>query len=105
MKQPLRLMIFLGLATGLCCCLFGAIFLSDLQRSYDHLLAQRIGVVASDVAATGENRVGLGLPLNYLSDMQATLERSRQESAGLESISIADEQGTVLFSTDRVVVG
>ncbi|HTH98002.1 MAG TPA: hypothetical protein VL574_11335 [Stellaceae bacterium] len=105
MKQHLRLLIFLGLITGLCCCLFGAIFLSDLQRSYDQLLAQRIGVVASDVAATVENRVNLGLPLNYLSDMQATLERSRQESVGIESVSVADEQGTVLFSTDRVVVG
>jgi hypothetical protein len=105
MMQHLRLLVFLAMMTGLCCCLFGAIFLSDLQHSYDGLLAERIGVVASDVGATVESRVNLGLPLNYLSDMQATLERSRQESTGVESISVADEHGNVLFSTDRLVIG
>jgi hypothetical protein len=103
--QHVKILGFLAGLAGLCCCLFGTIFLSDLQRSYDQLLAARLGVIAQDVAETVNARVNLGLPLNYLSDMQGMLERTRAQSTGIQTIGIAGDDGATLYSTDRVSIG
>jgi len=93
-----------------CCAVLGTIlslygFHSQVQRNHLALAADRLNIIANDLRRDIEARVQLDMPLLFLQEVQAAIERQRAQSQGVTSISMFGQDRTILLATDRSAIG
>lgn len=93
-----------------CCAVLGTIlalygFHSQVQRNHLALAADRLNIIANDLRRDIEARVQLDMPLLFLQEVQAAIERQRAQSQGVASISMFGQDRTILLATDRSAIG
>ena len=86
---------------GMCAFLNYFKFRSALETA----AASSMAVPASSVREGLESTLALGLPLSGASEAPALLAREKLADASIAEISVFDEHGRVLFSTDAARVG
>ena len=77
----------------------------SLQNTGQSLSADRMRVVAVSIKAALEQRVDLGVPLNFLEDAQRIVEREKALTAGVGRIDIFGERLVTLYSSERLTIG
>lgn len=65
----------------------------------------RLRFLVSTLRATVEANLNLGLPIEDLPALQATIERARNAEGSIRAIEIVGPKGTALYSTDRGAIG
>lgn len=92
-----------SLVLGAILALYG--FHSQVQRNHLALAADRLNIIANDLRRDIEARVQLDMPLLFLQEVQAAIERQRAQSQGIASISMFGQDRTILLATDRSAIG
>ncbi len=82
---------------------------ASLYRALDRLTLQHtraaVDIRLTDIRATLEGNLALGLPLAKITAAQTLIERERAGAPDILAIDVFDAGGTVVFSTDRGLVG
>lgn len=68
-------------------------------------LEAHAGLVLRDLADAVEARLGLGLPLAQLPEIDRLLDGARQQIPAVQAISLVDDKGRAVFSTDASALG
>lgn len=82
-----------------------ALWMNDHRAHLSRAVAGHAGFVLTELRAALEARLNLGLALPELPQVDGLLEAAGRELPGLISVSVVDETGMIVFSTDAVEVG
>jgi len=75
------------------------------QKSFSGLVQSRFAFVGREIKSAIEESMGVGLALTQLRTTQDIIERMKQQDADIRSVEVFDQQGQVIFSTDRAGIG
>jgi hypothetical protein len=105
----------IGITTRFIATLVGVVLFAGVAAvglwAHDHAdrrsaaLAAHAGLVLQDLSDAVEARLGLGLPLAQLPEMDRLLDSARQQVPTAHGLAVADDKGRAVFSTDPVEVG
>ncbi|WP_372398819.1 hypothetical protein ABMY26_19455 [Azospirillum sp. HJ39] len=100
-----RLAAFVAVAVFVAVLSAVVLWTREQTRRLDEAVASQVGFVLSEAKASLETQLNLGLALGDLPQVDALLARARLALPGIQSVTVLDEGGTVLFSTNAVEVG
>ncbi|ANC91193.1 hypothetical protein A6A40_04340 [Azospirillum humicireducens] len=100
-----RLAAFMAVAVFVSALSAVVIWTREQARRLDEAVTSQVGFVLSEAKASLETQLNLGLALGDLPQVDGLLARARVALPGIQSVTVLDESGTVLFSTNAVEVG
>ncbi|WP_082108784.1 hypothetical protein [Azospirillum thiophilum] len=100
-----RLAAFVAVAVFVAVLSAVVLWTREQTRRLDEAVASQVGFVLSEAKASLETQLNLGLALGDLPQVDALLARASLALPGIQSVTVLDEGGTVLFSTNAVEVG
>lgn len=100
-----RLAAFMAVAVFVSALSAVVMWTREQARRLDEAVTSQVGFVLSEAKASLETQLNLGLALGDLPQVDGLLARARVALPGIQSVTVLDETGTVLFSTNAVEVG
>ncbi|MFP5512465.1 MAG: hypothetical protein ACLGJC_05220 [Alphaproteobacteria bacterium] len=100
-----RLAAFVAVAVFVSALSAVVLWTREQARRLDEAVTSQVGFVLSEAKASLETQLNLGLALGDLPQVDGLLARARAALPGIQSVTVLDETGTVLFSTNAVEVG
>lgn len=100
-----RLAAFVAVAVFVAALSAAVLWTREQARRLDEAVTSQVAFVLSEAKASLETQLNLGLALGDLPQVDGLLARARVALPGIQSVTVLDEAGTVLFSTNAVEVG
>mgnify|MGYP005849292619 CR=1 FL=1 len=97
-----RVALLLSFALIAACLMVAALHYLKFQRLLLDRQERIVAVIATDLAETIEQGLGLGVPLAAVPGLAGLLERQRAMDPALRFLAVAGPRGEILAATDRI---